>query len=74
MTRHVGCGTENPFAPTWLIYGAVWSAALLSGLMVIVTGSWWWELGWLLMPVLLSPSIWWELRHSPGKMYRTWWP
>jgi hypothetical protein len=74
VKRHVGCGLTNPFAPTWLIYVATWSATLLSGLMVIFTGSWWWEFGWLLLPVLLGPSIWWEIVHRPSAMYRTWWP
>jgi hypothetical protein len=73
VTRHVGCGTKNPFGRFW-INVSCWLPAALSGALVVFTGSWWWELTWLLAVVGLAPMFWWEFVHSPSKMYRTWWP
>jgi hypothetical protein len=71
---HEGCGIDNPFAKLWIIRAACWGAGGLSIVIYLVTRSWWSQLAWLLMPVILAPSIWWELVHWPSKMYRTWRP
>jgi hypothetical protein len=70
---HEGCGTDNPF-PKWFLWAASSSGAMLSMVLVLATGSWWGELGWLATPAVLSPWAWWEFVHAPSKMYRTWWP
>jgi hypothetical protein len=70
---HEGCGMKNPW-PTWFIWTACFVAGFLSAAVVIMADSWWGELAWLSLPVLLAPVIWWEFVHAPSKMYRTWWP
>ena len=75
MSRvHAGCGTRNPYARTWMIWTAAAISWLLSELLVIFCHTLWGELGWLVLLLLAAPSVWWEFVHSPGKMYRTWWP
>ncbi len=75
MSRvHEGCGIVNPYASKLLVYSCCYSGCVLSSALLILTQSWWGELGWLLTPVSLAPLMWWEFVHRPSAMYRTWQP
>jgi membrane protein implicated in regulation of membrane protease activity len=72
--EHVGCGLSNPFASKLLVWAASFGAGIMSAVLVLATGSWWYELVWLALPAVLGPMLWWEFVHKPSKMYVTWWP
>jgi hypothetical protein len=73
MRKHEGCGIRNPWSKSY-IWATSFVGVILSFVLVMTTGSWWGELGLLILPVLLLPVLWWEFVHAPSKMYKTWWP